>query len=476
MTFIGRKQELTRIKQLQNRKIASFVVIQGRHRIGKSRLIQEFAVGQKFYSFSGIAPIKGVTAQDQRDEFTRQLGEQMGLPGLIIKDWGDIFTLLIKQTAEGRVVILLDEISWMGSEDPTFLGKLKNAWDFGFSKNHKLMLIVCGSVSSWIEKNIISSTAFLGRPSLYMTVEELPLDDCNQFWGTYGHRISAYEKLKILSITGGVPRYLELMDPELSAEENIKQLCFLPDGPLVNEFDRIFSDVFGKRSKIYRDIILYLTRGISDQEGILNHFQRAKTGAFSEYLNDLVLGGFLMRDYTWNLKTTNLSKLSRYRLKDNYTRFYLKCIVPNKPKIEKNAFQLQSVSTLPGWDQVIAFQFENLVLNNQRKVVDILKIPSEELVFYNPYFQNATRTHRECQIDILIQTRFNSVYICEIKYWKSPIGRAIIEEVQEKIDRLQLPRNYSYRPVLIHVNGVHEDVVNSGYFSSIIDFSQMLKK
>jgi AAA+ ATPase superfamily predicted ATPase len=474
MAFIGRKTELARLKKLQEKKIASFVVVHGRRRAGKSRLIQEFAKDNRFYTFTGIPPIKGVTSQNQRDEFMRQMGEQMRLPSLVINDWGDIFTLLTRQTEEGQVVILLDEISWMGSEDPTFLGKLKNAWDLGFSQNPNLMLIVCGSVSSWIEKNIISSTAFLGRPSLYMTVDELPLEDCNHFWGNYRHRISAYEKLKILSITAGVPRYLEMIDPKLSAEENIKEMCFLPDSFLVNEFERIFSDVFGKRSHIYREIITFLAQGISDQERIFKYFQKEKTGTFSEYLHDLILAGFLSRDYTWNIKTTKMSKLSHYRLKDNYTRFYLKCILPHKANIEKNAFELQSLSALKGWDQIIALQFENLVLNNQKKIIKLLNIPPEEIVFYNPYFQRSTHAHKGCQIDLLIQTKFNSLYICEIKFWKTQIGLSIIEEVQEKIDRLQIPKNFSYRPVLIHVNGVQEDVVDSGYFSSIVDFSELL--
>jgi uncharacterized protein len=475
MRFIGRKAELARLKKLQEKKIASFVVVQGRRRIGKSRLIQEFAKDNRFYSFTGIPPIKGVTPQNQRDEFMRQMGEQTGLPGMIINDWGDIFTLLIKQTEVGQVVILLDEISWMGSEDPTFLGKLKNAWDLGFSKNPNLMLIVCGSVSSWIEKNIISSTAFLGRPSLYMKVEELPLEDCDHFWGAYSYRISAYEKFKILSITGGVPRYLEMIDPKLSAEENIKEMCFLSDSLLVNEFERIFSDVFGMRSRIYREIITFLAQGIADQKKIFNHFQKEKTGAFSEYLDDLVLAGFLSRDYTWNIKTTKMSKLSHYRLKDNYTRFYLNCILTHKANIEKNAFEFQSLGALKGWDQIIALQFENLIINNQKKIIKILNIPPEEIVFYNPYFQRRTSAHKGCQIDLLIQTKFKNLYICEIKFWKNQIGLSIIEEVQEKIDRLQIPKNFSYRPVLIHVNGVLEEVVNSGYFSSIIDFSELLR-
>lgn len=474
--FIGRAKELEELKRLQTKKSASLVIVQGRRRIGKSRLIQEFAKGERFYSFMGVAPTPETDAQKERDEFSRQLGEQLGLPGLSVKDWGDLFTLLAKQTAQGRVVILFDEISWMGSQDDSFLGKLKNAWDLQFSKNPKLMLILCGSVSSWIEKNIISSTAFLGRPSLYLTLEELPLEDCSQFWGKYSHRISAFEKLKVLSITGGVPRYLELMDPQLSAEENIKNLCFKKNSPLLDEFERIFSDIFGSRSEIYKKIILYLAKGAADQSEIIEFSDRSKTGDFSEYLKDLVLGGFVARDYTWHLKTGVISKLSQYRLKDNYTRFYLKSILPNKPRIEKGEFTDYSLNFLPGWESILGLQFENLVLNNQHKIIKLLNISPEEVNFANPYFQRATKTHSGCQVDFMIQTRFNTLYLCEIKFSRSQIGTSIINEVQQKIDRILLPKHFSYRPVLIHVNGVQEQVVDSGFFSAIIDFSKLLEK
>lgn len=472
--FIGRETELKALKELLKKKTASLAIIQGRRRIGKSRLIQEFAKGEKFYSFMGLEPSKETDAQTQRDEFCRQLGEQCGLPGLHMKDWGDIFSLLAKQASKGRVILLLDEISWMAFDDPTFLGKLKNAWDTQFSKNSKLILILCGSVSSWIEKNIISSTAFLGRPSFYLNLEELPLEACNYFWGKYRDRISAYEKLKVLSVTGGVPRYLEFIMPTLSAEENIKQMCFLKTSPLFKEFERIFSDIFGPRSEIYRRIVQYLANGIATQSDIIQHCERSKTGDFSEYLNDLVLAGFVSRDHTWHLKNGEVSKLSHYRLKDNYIRFYLKYIYPNRLKIEKGDFDKQSLSTLPGWNTIMALQFENLVLNNQHKVIQLLSIPQEEVIFSNPYFQRKTKAHSGCQIDFLIQTRFNNIYVCEIKFSQTKIGPSIIQEVNQKIEKINLPKSFSYRPVLIHVNGVHKEVEESGFFSEIIDFGRLL--
>jgi uncharacterized protein len=104
------------------------------------------------------------------------------------------------------VLLFFDEISWMGSKDPTFLGKRKNAWDLQFKKNDRLVFVVCGSASSWIEENLLSSTGFVGRISYRLTLEELPLPDCNRFWPD---SIATYEKFKILSVTGGVPKYLE---------------------------------------------------------------------------------------------------------------------------------------------------------------------------------------------------------------------------------------------------------------------------
>ena len=473
--FIGRIKELKSLKQLQKQKTASLVIVQGRRRIGKSRLIEEFARKQVFYSFAGLPPDKGVDAQTQRDEFSRKIGEQFGLPGLRGEDWADLFTFLAKNTAKGRVVILFDEISWMGSKDPTFLGKLKNAWDLQFSKNPQLMLVLCGSVSSWIEKNIISNTAFLGRPSRYMRLEELPLEDCNKFWGNHTDRISGYEKFKILSVIGGIPRYLEFIYPDISAEENIKFLCFLPDSPLLNEFDRIFSDIFGSRSKIYQTIITLLLKGPADQSAIFNLLSKKKTGDYSEYLEDLVLAGFLSRDYTWHLNTGKISKLSRYRLKDNYVRFYLKYLKNNKQKISKSLFYDQSLSSFPGWETIMGLNFENLVLNNQKNLIKLLNIAHEDIIYSGPFFQKKTRNISGCQIDLLIQTKFNNIYICEIKFSRKKIDVKIINEVNKKIENLKIPKNFSYRPILIHVNGVIDSVANSDFFSKIIDFNDMLK-
>src|SRR3989338_7082289 len=181
--FVGREYELNLLHSLITKKTASLVLIKGRRRIGKSRLAEEFAKEYTFYSFSGVPPHEKTSDLSEREAFHKQLTRYFKKPTLKSNDWWDMLWFLAERTKKGRVIILLDEISWMGSKDPDFLGKLKNAWDLEFSKNPELILVLCGSVSSWIEKNILSSTGFVGRRDLILNVKELPLKDINEFWG-----------------------------------------------------------------------------------------------------------------------------------------------------------------------------------------------------------------------------------------------------------------------------------------------------
>ena len=193
-----------------------------------------------------------------------------------------------------------------------------------------------------------------------------------------------------------------------------------------------------------------------------------------EYLEELELSGFIKRDYTWHLKTGTSAKLSRFRISDNYLRFYLKYIAPVQEKIIRGAFDTASLGLIPGWDAIMGLQFENLVLNNRRKIYQKLGIRPEEIVYDNPFFQSKTKLQAGCQIDYLIQTRFNTLYVCEIKFQRNPIEVGIVKEVEKKIQRINCPRNFSFRPVLIHVNGVSDYVLGTQFFADVIDFSALL--
>ncbi len=474
--FLGREHELMLMNNLTTKQSASLVVVSGRRRIGKSRFISEFGEKYKFYSFVGLPPSKAKTAQAQRTFFAKRLSQQFSMPMPPHDDWADLFWYLADRIKRGgRIVLLLDELSWMAKGDADFLGKLKTAWDEQFKKNAKLILVLCSSISLWTEENIIKSTGYMGRPSLHLHLTELPLPLCNAFWGKYSKRISAFEKLKFLSVSGGVPRYLEEIKPKLSASENIKQLCFDRRGILYQEFDNIFSDLFKAHSARYQKIVTALASGNKEYKEICQAIDTEPNSVISSYLEELEKAGFISRDYSWNLKSSKRSAISRFRLSDNYLRFYLKAILPNQDRILSDEYVDASIDNLPAWDTIIGLQFENLVLNNRKGIKKILNIQPGDTLVDGSYYQRKTTKHPACQIDYMIQTKFNTIYICEVKFRKNKIDRKVIAECEQKIKALNLPTGFSYRPVLIHVNGVQDSVVDSEFFAAIIDFSEMLQ-
>lgn len=303
--------------------------------------------------------------------------------------------------------------------------------------------------------------------SIYLTLDELPLRDCAPFLQA-GHRhLSMYERFKILAVTGGIPSYLERIDPASSAEVNIHRLCFTREGYLFREFDLLFNDLFQKKH-FYRHLISALAEKPLDLEGLYRKLGVQKAGYISGCIEDLVETGSLARHRTWNIRSGGVSRRSLIRVIDNYTRFYFRCIKPNRAAVERGAGRLPA-----GSDGTFGLQFENLILKNRAAVWSRLGIDADEIVFDNPFWQTATRRTPGCQIDYMIQCRNGTVYVCEIKFSRQPVGRAVIPQVEGKIRKLAKPRNFSFRPVLIHVNGVEEQILDSRYFDAVIDFGEL---
>ena len=149
--------------------------------------------------------------------------------------------------------------------------------------------------------------------------------------------------------------------------------------------------------------------------------------------------------------------------------------MPNRVKIETGNMKTISLSNLPGWYSILGLQVENLIISNRHLLKEFLHIDPNDVVCDNPFFQRKNTKQPGCQIDYLIQTKHNQLYICEIKYSKKEIGMQVVEEMNEKINRLSLPKHFSYRTVLIHVNGVSDSLEESRFFSHIIDVNDFLK-
>lgn len=205
--FVGREDLLDQLNALWRAPVASLVTCRGRRRIGKSTLIAEFVRRSrvKFIKLEGLPPHEGVDNAKQLETFARQLAEQTGKGYQPLTNWFDAFARLDEcLSAKAKTVVLLDEISWMGKFDPAFPGELKYAWDNRFARKPKLIVVLCGSVSSWIDTHILKNKGFVGRPSLNLIVPELTIKESYEFWrrGVHGTRLATRDIIDVLSVTG----------------------------------------------------------------------------------------------------------------------------------------------------------------------------------------------------------------------------------------------------------------------------------
>jgi AAA+ ATPase superfamily predicted ATPase len=469
--FIGREAELRKLQEFKKRRSAGIVVVCGRRRIGKSTLVEHFAKKTRFLEFYGLAPREGLTVQDQLDHFSELLSLAFHLPQIKFNHWNQALDMLAGLTAQGEVIIFFDEISWMAESDKDFVGKLKGVWDTKLKKNPQLILVLCGSVTSWIEENILNNKSFMGRVSLVIPLGEMPLSDANLFW--QNSLVSSYEKFKILCVTGGIPRYLEEVHPEEPAENNIKRLCFSKGGVLAEEFDKIFRDIFMARAADYKQIVEILAKGNCEMNELCERIGVEPTGGLSHKLQVLEQSGFIARDYVWD-QNKKKAKLSRFRLKDNYLRFYLKYVDPKKHLIDQGLYEELFLEDLPEWNTIMGFQFENLVLNNLPALQKLLHISPSSILSAAPYFQKKTKRQEACQIDLLIQCRY-SIYVCEIKF-RQKIAPEVIEETSAKICKLRVPQGISIRPVLIYQGELSPKIPQANFFTHLIPFEQFLTR
>jgi hypothetical protein len=333
------------------------------------------------------------------------------------------------------------------------------------------VLVLCGSVTSWIQENILNQTGFVGRCSWEFRLPPLALPACNLFWRRKA--ISPAEKLKVLSVTGGVPRYLEEIDPAQTAEQNIRRLCFHPGGILFREFDQIFHDIFSRRAEAYRTVAMALAGGPKTVSEISAALGQERGGTMGGLAEDLVAAGFVSRDEAFDPVTgRTLPRGVRYRLCDNYLRFYLRYVAPVRESVTKGLFKWTPLESLPGWDTLMGLQFENLVLGSLSVVLGKTGLANVPILNAAPYCRLPTRRHKGVQIDLLIRTR-QSLYIFEIKFQRQ-IEKSILSDMRQKVENLGVRRPLSVRTGLIYQGELHPEIQPSDYFDFLVPFGELL--
>lgn len=474
--FYGRKAQFEQLNRLFHKQVGSFVTCRGRRRVGKSTLIEKFAndKGARFLKLEGVKPKPKYTNENELRAFAEQLAAQTGAESTPPSNWLNAFIRLDKEIHDDEwTVVLLDEIAWFGFYDEMFSDVLRIAWENYWRKHDRLVVIVCGSVSSWIKDNIIDNKAFRGRRSLDMVVPELPISECAKFWGDRLDRVDPTEIIDVLSVVGGVPMYLQEVDPSLSADENIRQLAYAPNSVLRVDFDDMFSDVVTEQPLFTGKVLRALVDGPKTATEIAKVLSVEKGGRISDAMDRLTEAGLVSPDAGINPETGLPVRERRYRLRDNYSRYYLKLVEPVKEQIDAGAFKFVSLSRMEAWNSVMGLAFENLVVNNYADLIPELHLSGALITSAAPYRKIGSRGRKNgFQIDLLIQTE-GSICLAEIKRQKK-IGKEIISEVDRKVAKISRPEGVSIRTALVYDGELSSFVESNGYFDALVPFQKLL--
>ena len=472
--FYGRENILADLGSLWKKKVSSFVTCRGRRRVGKSTLIEKFAErsGARFIRIEGARPKSKMTNADELAIFAEQLSAATGAEDSPPTNWLNAFLRPDGQIKDSeRTVVLLDEVSWMAHYDIRFSTALKIAWDGHFKKHPRLVFVVCGSVSSWILENVIQDGAFYGRRSLDIVVPELPLSECVKFWGRSVDRIDRREIIDVLSVTGGIPRYLEEIDPGATANENIRRLAFRPKSVLREDFDEMFADVITRLPSLTSSVLRTLLDDARTVTEIAGALGMEKNGHVSAVLSQLEEAGMVSADEGRNPASGKAIREKHYRLRDNYVRFYLKYVEPVKQSIDGGAFRFGSLDELSGWESVMGLAFENMVVNNAAQLIAPLGIGGAHVLSCAPY-RRSGKSGAGVQVDLMIQTQ-RAVYVVEIKR-RREIGSDVVAEMESRVRKIPRREGRSIRTALVYEGLLAPVVEAEGYFDAIVQFRTLL--
>lgn len=424
--IIGRKTEISLIKSALNANQSDFIAVFGRRRVGKTFLIREALQNKFAFYHTGIA---GACRQEQLARFTASM-RKYGLPiTRTPRNWFEAFDALetsLPTLGEGKKTIFLDELPWMDTQKSNFVSALEAFWNGWASARNDILLIVCGSATSWITSKIINNRGGLhNRLTHRIRLEPFTLRECEDYLQSRGVIATRTQILEYYMAMGGVPYYWSFIDKARSPSQNLDAMFFSANGELRDEYDHLYASLF-KNPMRHMSIVSALgTKKVCmTREELLTATKQPDNGAFGVALEELVSCGFLRRFRMPGKKKRDLV----YQLIDNYTLFYYR-FLSQLDADESGSWQAQQNE--PKVNVWRGLSFERVCLQHLEQIKASLGISGIRTKAY------AWRSPK-AQIDLLIERGDDAVNVCEMKYSS---GEYIL--TQEEHDKL-LNRRETY--------------------------------
>ena len=424
--MIGRNYEINRLLNSLKSNSSELIAVYGRRRVGKTFLIRNIYKEHIKFEVSGL--YQGEKEQ-QLDIFFDEL-KKASLRFLEEdrpESWKDAFELL-KRYINGlrgkeKKVIFIDEMPWLDTHKSDFRMYFGHFWNTYCEKRNDLIVVICGSAASYMVQNVVSNQGSLhARLTYKLHIKPFTLHETKAFLESKNIHWGHYNILHLYITIGGIPHYLNKIEKGESVVQTIQRLCFDANGDLVNEFEEIFESLFTHSSSHISMVraLAQTNKGLT-REGLIIQSNLHTGGSFTQALEELIASGFVSKYAALNKKSKN----TLYRLSDEYSRFYLKYIEPNKNQganFWKTLFQSQSYLSWAG------FNFETICLKHINQIKKALKIEGIHSV-------NSSWTSKGTQIDLVIKRDDHWINLCEMKFHSSEytIEKSELENLRNKI-------------------------------------------
>lgn len=414
MNIIGREREKDIIAKCLESKKPEFLVVYGRRRVGKTYLIREYFNEKFSFYTTGIPDQK---TRSQLKAFNESLSNYGDDTGRVPKDWFEAFRRLRKileskevyrDAISGKRVVFIDEVPWMDTARSDFKSAFDYFWNSWGSAQEDLLLIVCGSATSWIILNILNDKGgFHNRVTKQMRINPFNLNECKQFYIDNGINFSRDQIIESYMIFGGIPYYLNLLDSRLSLTQNVDNLIFDERGDLHYEYDHLFGSLF-KRPDNHIKIIETIA---SQKRGLQRTDLVSQSGVpdgdgLTKAIRELEQCGFI-RQYK---NIANAQNGCFYQLIDPFVLF---CLYFRNGKIKS----WQSFIKSPDYYAWRGNAFETVCLEHIPQIKLALGISGIES---SEYSWKSKKKKGGAQIDLLIDRRDDVINLCEMKCTDKP--------------------------------------------------------
>jgi len=467
-SIIGREKEINELNKLYNSGKAEFTAVYGRRRVGKTYLIDTFFGDKLTFRHVGLSPVDAKQGKnllaEQLQNFYISLQRYGAKKTKKPKSWLDAFFLLEQwletQDKNKRWVVFLDEMPWMDTPRSGFITALEAFWNGWGCRQSNLLLIVCGSASSWIQNNLINNHGGLyDRITYEIKLSPFTLKESEAFYKQKNIRLSRYDIVQTYMILGGVPYYLGYMQEGLSLAQNVDEIFFSPKAKLRDEFHRLFMSVFSQPEDVKRIVKLLASRHVGFTRLEISNALGLSGGGLTTMLRALEESDFILHYVPFGCSKRD----THYKLIDPFCLFFLRFVENNSNRnvdYWKENVASQSVSSWRG------IAFEEVCLNHIRQIKRALGVEGVKST-QSSWSLRGDDEKDGTQIDLLIDRADNVVNLCEMKFYQDEftVDKAYFRTLQNRQNRLieALPKRKAVHAVLITTYGLTYNEY-SGFF------------